>query len=206
MTGPSLNPEISHEDALRLGTYSVLGALLAQPPSSELLEQLAAAGGDSDSDALGRAWTLLAAASQKADVAAVRQEHNDVFIGITQGEITPYASWYRNGELMDAALVALRRDLKKLGFQRAEHTRDPEDHLAALCEVMAMLIDERSPEEARFFMTHLAPWAVHCLADLGQVDTPFHAHLGRLGQTFMEVESRRLEGESLEDPVRIVEP
>lgn len=73
---------------------------------------------------------------------------------------------------MDAALVALRRDLKALGFQRAEHSHDPEDHLAALAEVMAMLIEARAPDEARFFMDHLAPWAAECLADLGRVDTP----------------------------------
>jgi len=198
--------ELNESDALRADVYRLLARLLRDAPDASLLDWLTELEIEQDGTLLAERWAALVTAAGETTVDILERAHFRHLVGVVQGDITPYASWYRNGELMDAALVALRRDLKKLGFQRAEHTRDPEDHLAALCEVMAMLIDERSPEEARFFMTHLAPWAVHCLADLGQVDTPFHAHLGRLGQTFMEVESRRLEGESLEDPVRIVEP
>lgn len=198
--------ELNDSDALRADVYRLLARLLRDAPDASLLDWLAGLEIEQDGTVLAERWAALVTAAGETTVDILERAHFRHLVGVVQGDITPYASWYRNGELMDAALVALRRDLKMLGFQRAEHTRDPEDHLAALCEVMAMLIDERSPEEARFFMTHLAPWAVHCLADLGQVDTPFHAHLGRLGQTFMEVESRRLEAESLEDPVRIVEP
>lgn len=198
--------ELNDSDALRADVYRLLARLLRDAPDASLLDWLAGLEIEQDGTVLAERWAALVTAAGETTVDLLERAHFRHLVGVVQGDITPYASWYRNGELMDAALVALRRDLKMLGFQRAEHTRDPEDHLAALCEVMAMLIDERSPEEARFFMTHLAPWAVHCLADLGQVDTPFHAHLGRLGQTFMEVESRRLEAESLEDPVRIVEP
>lgn len=194
MTGPSLNPEISHEDALRLGTYSVLGALLAQPPSKELLEQLAAAGGDSESDALGRAWTLLAAEAQKADVAAVRQEHNDVFIGITQGEITPYASWYLHGSLMERPLIQVRQALDELGVQRNSGVKEPEDHGGALLETMALLINAADVDferEQRFFQQHLEPWLAQCFRDIQEAPSAaFYAPVGQLGEAFMSLESQ----------------
>lgn len=194
MTGPSLNPEISHEDALRLGTYSVLGALLARPPSAELLEQLGAAGGDSDSDALGRAWSRLAAAALRADVAEVRQEHNDVFIGVAQGEITPYASWYLHGSLMERPLVHVRQALDELGVQRNSGVKEPEDHGGALLETMALLInagDVDFDREQRFFQEHLEPWLAECFRDIQEAPSAvFYAPVGQLGAAFMSLESQ----------------
>ncbi|MGM0534994.1 MAG: TorD/DmsD family molecular chaperone [Pseudomonadota bacterium] len=198
--------ELNERDALRADVYRLLARLLREAPDASLLDWLAGLEVERDGTLLAQRWASLVAAAGVATAHDLEQAHFRHLVGVVQGDITPYASWYRNGELMDAALVTLRRDLKRLGFQRAKHSREPEDHLAALCEVMAMLIEARSPDEARFFMTHLAPWASHCLADLGNVDTTFHAHLGRLGEAFIEEESRRLEAESREDPVRIVEP
>lgn len=198
--------ELNERDALRADVYRLLARLLREAPDASLLEWLAGLEVEQDGTLLAERWASLVAAAGATTADLLERAHFRHLVGVVQGDITPYASWYRNGELMDAALVTLRRDLKALGFQRAEHSRDPEDHLAALCEVMAMLIEARSAVEARFFMAHLAPWAADCLADLGRVDTPFHAHLGLLGQAFIEEESRRLEAESREDPVRIVEP
>ena len=198
--------ELNESDALRADVYRLLARLLREPPDASLLDWLAGLEVEQDGTVLAERWASLVDAAGEASVEDLERAHFQHLVGVVQGDITPYASWYRNGELMDAALVALRRDLKALGFRRAEHSRDPEDHLAALAEVMAMLIEGRSPEEARFFMTHLAPWATDCLADLGRVETPFHARLGRLGQAFMEQEYRRLEAEAQQDPVRIVEP
>ena len=109
-------------------------------------------------------------------------------------------------ELMEAALVALRQDLRALGFERSEHTRDPEDHLAAMCEVMAMLIAAQSSEQFTFFQQHLAPWASRCWDDLAKVDTAFYSALGQLGSAFMESEQARLSDQAAYQPVRIVEP
>lgn len=198
--------ELNEHDALRADVYRLLARLLREAPDASLLEWLAGLEVDQDGTLLAERWASLVVAAGATTDDALERAHFRHLVGVVQGDITPYASWYRNGELMDAALVALRRDLKALGFQRAEHSRDPEDHLAALCEVMAMLIEARARDEARFFMTHLAPWAADCLADLGRVDTPFYAHLGLLGQAFIEEEFRRLDAESREAPVRIVEP
>ena len=198
--------ELNEDDALRADVYRLLARLLREAPDASLCDWLAGLEVDQDGTLLAERWAALVHAAAESRVETLERAHFRHLVGVVQGDITPYASWYRNGELMDAALVALRRDLRSLGFARAEHSRDPEDHLAALCEVMAMLIEARSPHAARFFMTHLAPWAADCLADLGRVETPFYARLGRLGQAFMDVEAQRLEGESRQDPVRIVEP
>ncbi len=159
---------------------------------------------------MAQRWAALvnaaAEATPEATPEALSRAHFRHLVGVVQGDVVPYASWYRNGELMDDALVSLRRDLKILGFQRADHTNDPEDHLLALCEVMAMLIESRSFNESRFFMSHLAPWAADCMADLGRVENAFYASVGRLGAAFMESEKSRLESEANRDPVRIVEP
>lgn len=122
---------------------------------------------------------------------------------------------------MDTALVDLRKDLRRLGIQRHTDQHDPEDHLGALCEAMAMLLlDEvtatasaspsfhhdasshltsshvtssHAPQHhaAHFFQRHIAPWAPRCLHDLSQVDSAFYAALGNLGQAFLALENER---------------
>ncbi|WP_372611748.1 molecular chaperone [Halomonas sp.] len=198
--------ELSDTDALRADVYRLVADLLREPPDQALLDWLAGLQIEQDGGVLAERWAALASAAAQATPEELSRAHFRHLVGVVEGDVVPYASWYLNGELMDNALVALRRDLKVLGFQRADHTNDPEDHLLALCEVMAMLIESRSFNEPRFFMSHLAPWAVDCLADLGRVEYAFYASVGRLGAAFMESEKSRLESEANRDPVRIVEP
>ncbi|HSP31563.1 MAG TPA: molecular chaperone TorD family protein [Halomonas sp.] len=203
-------PTLKEADALRADIYRLLATLLRQAPDAELLNWLAELDIEQDGSRLAECWHALAAAAagtkeSGAETERLQSAHFRHLVGVIQGDVIPYASWYRNGELMEAALVALRQDLRVLGFERSEHTRDPEDHLAALCEVMAMLIESASQEQAYFFSQHLAPWAASCLADLGQVDTAFYAALGQLGSAFMESEQARLSIDVGHTPVRIVE-
>lgn len=199
-------PTLKEADALRADIYRLFATLLRQAPDAELLDWLAELAIEQDGSRLAECWQSLAIAAQNANVEQLQRAHFRLLVGVIQGEVVPYASWYRNGELMEAALVALRQDLRALGFERSEHTRDPEDHLAALCEVMAMLIDAESAEQSYFFNQHLAPWADSCFVDLGQVDTAFYAALGQLGGAFMESEQARLSVNAGHTPVRIVEP
>lgn len=198
-------PTLKEADALRADIYQLLATLLRQAPDAELLNWLAELAIEQDGSRLAECWQALAIAAADAEHKRLQSAHFRHLVGVIQGEVVPYASWYRNGELMEAALVALRQDLRVLGFERSEHTRDPEDHLAALCEVMAMLIESASQEQAYFFSQHLAPWAASCFADLGQVDTAFYAALGQLGSAFMESEQARLSIDAGHAPVRIVE-
>lgn len=192
MTETTTPRPADEELALHAEIYRLLARLLRQAPNGELLDWLGELQAEDDGP-LGRAWDGLAAAARQAQPSALERAHFRHLIGVIQGEVVPYASWYRQGELMDEALVGLRRDLKRLGIARHADNSDPEDHLAALFECMALL-GESQPEAApAFFERHLAPWASDCLADLARVDTPFYARLAELGLAFMAHEQARLE-------------
>ncbi|WP_027947459.1 TorD/DmsD family molecular chaperone [Litchfieldella anticariensis] len=198
--------ELEETQALRAEIYRLLSRLLREAPDQPLLDWLSALEVENDGSALTSCWSSLAIAAREASSDALTRAHFRHLVGVIEGDVIPYASWYRNGDLMDEALITLRRDIKQLGFERSEDTQDPEDHLAAICEVMAMLIEAHSSAEATFFMKHLAPWASRCFADLEAVDTLFYSRLGRLGRTFIDMEFGRLEDEANHETVRLVEP
>lgn len=192
--------------ALRADVYRLLARLLREAPDAELLAWLGDLEVEDEASPLAASWRGLVEVSRHARPENLAREHFRHLVGVIQGDVTPYASWYRDGELMDHALVALRRDLKALGIERDAQVREPEDHLAALCETMALLIEAGSPAEARFFMAHLAPWATACLTDLAGVESAFYSRLGRLGRAFIDREEALLAREAAQEPVRLVEP
>jgi len=196
------------QEALRADLYRLLARLVREPADGDLLAWLATLEIEDErhQDPVATALKALARAAAEAAAGELARAHFRHLVGVVQGEITPYASWYRNGELMDQALVSLREDLRRLGFARSEASRDPEDHLAALFEIMAMLIEDRSPQTAAFFMAHLAPWTERCLGDLAGVDTAFYARTGELGVAFLARERGQLATEAQRSPVRIIEP
>jgi len=204
---PQSTVALSEEDALRADIYGLLAGLVRQAPDAELLDWLGGLEIDADGTPLTQAWQALSQAAEAATPDTLERAHFRHLVGVIQGDITPYASWYRQGELMEAALVELRQDLRALGFERTTHTPEPEDHLAALCEVMAMLVtDAAKPRQAGFFFHHLAPWALQCWGDLAKVESAFYAALGDLGRAFMESESARLQEAASQSAVRIVSP
>ena len=182
--------ELARYDALRHENHALLGALMARPPGAELLANLAALEPDGAAGSpLEAAWRGLAAAAAEADPA-------ELFIGIGRGELVPFASWYLTGFLMEQPLTALRDDLARLGFARRDGVGEPEDHVAALSEVMAMLVGD--PDHAaghdvqrHFFNTHLAPFAVRFWRDLeGATNARFYRAVGRLGAVFTDLEAK----------------
>ncbi|WP_458525682.1 TorD/DmsD family molecular chaperone [Onishia taeanensis] len=201
-----------HEaDALRADIYRILARLVREAPTPELLTWLAGLDAETDDSMLARCWSsLIQSAADHASAehsAQLSRAHFRLLVGVIEGEVTPYASWYRQGHLMDEPLLALRRDLRRLGIQRAENCSDPEDHLAAICEVMAMLLDDDHRQGAAdFFMAHLAPWATRCFDDLAHTDTPFYARVGALGSAFMAEELRHQSEEAARQPLRILAP
>ncbi|MDP3534535.1 MAG: molecular chaperone TorD family protein [Halomonas sp.] len=199
-------PTLSDSEALRSDIYQLLASLLRQAPDAELLQWFAALEIEQDGSRLAECWAALSSTARDTTPEALQRAHFRHLVGVIQGEIVPYGSWYLNGELMEAALVALRHDLRALGFERRESVHEPEDHLAAVCEVMAMLVASQSQEQGYFFQQHIKPWAGSCFADLAKVDTAFYAALGQLGGAFMESEQASLSDQAAYQPVRIVEP
>jgi len=183
-------------DAVRANAYSLLARLLASPPDESVLGLLRGIDpvGDADADMAG-AWQALRLAAERADVAALDDEYHDLFIGIGRGELVPYGSWYLTGFMMDQPLALLRADLAALGFERQDEVREPEDHVAALCEVMAMLAGEGEPIDVqqRFFQRHVEGWITTFCLDLQRAKTArFYRAVGALAEAFFSVERKYL--------------
>lgn len=184
--------------ALRANTYSLLARLLREVPDRQLLDILSAietAEGEAQ-HGLGLSWHLLKLNATHARLGELDDEFHDLFIGLGHGEVIPYASWYRTGYLMDKPLARLRHDLQRLGIERQEQTSEPEDHLAALFEAMALLIESGSElnEQRQFYRDHLHGWLDDCFRDIEQAPSArFYKAVGQLGQHFVELEQRYLD-------------
>ena len=129
---------ISEEDVLRSQLYEFLATLLRVEPANEVLAQVAGLTGD-DSP-IGQASATLAHLARQMDAANIRSEYVDLFIGVGRGELLPYCSYYLTGFLNEKPLASLRQDMAAIGIVRADGVKDPEDHIASLCDMMAGLI------------------------------------------------------------------
>jgi TorA maturation chaperone TorD len=186
------------EDRLRADTYRVLGRLLAAPPDAATLDLFARSPVSNEDSLLAVAWRMLAMSAGRASAADVADEYQSLFIGLGRGELVPFGSWYLTGFLMEQPLARLRTDMQKLGFEREAGVREPEDHAAALCEMMALLAEEggtRSLEaQAAFFETHIGPWMTRFFRDMQQASSArFYRAVGQLGEQFINTDQRYLE-------------
>jgi TorA maturation chaperone TorD len=184
---------VPEEELFRARIYALLARLLSAPPDAALLSDLAGLKGDETG--LGRAFAALARAAAATAPHLVADEYHALFIGLTRGELLPYASYYLTGFLHEKPLAALRETLALLGIARAPGVSEPEDHVAALCEVMAGLIDgaygaaQPLATQSRFFAAYMAPWAGRFFAELvGAEAADFYASAGELGRRFVEIE------------------
>jgi TorA maturation chaperone TorD len=191
-----INGMPDEEQHYRASAYALLAALLRNPPDACLLTQVAAFSQvDASADELGLSMSLLGLAASTSNVLQVDDEFHDLFIGLGRGELVPYGSWYLTGFLMEKPLSRLRDDLALLGFERAGDFTEPEDHVAALCEVMVMLIGEGGDESAQktFFEAHIGSWLEHFFIDLSEAKSAvFYRAVGRFGAMFMALDKRYL--------------
>lgn len=188
---------ISEEQARRAGTYSVLAALLRDLPSAEVLDFVARLEADAEASKseLVLSLTMLSLASRHSSIESLHEEYHALFIGLGRGELVPYGSWYQTGFLMEKPLGLLRADLARLGFERSDDVHEPEDHIAALCEVMAMLIQDEVPIDLQrqFFNSHIGNWAESFFNDLADARSAvFYRSVARLGSAFLSLEARYL--------------
>jgi TorA maturation chaperone TorD len=200
------------EDRLRADTYRVLGRLLAAPPDAETLGLFAQSPVSNEDNLLAVAWRMLAMSAGRAAPEDVADEYQSLFIGLGRGELVPFGSWYLTGFLMEQPLARLRADMRKLGFEREEGVSEPEDHAAALCEMMALLAEEGGPgsleAQADFFETHIGTWMTRFFRDMQQASTArFYRAVGQLGEQFINTDQRYLEmversADTSADPVR----
>lgn len=186
---------VGDEDQARAQVYTLLGALLAAPPQEALLNalrEIEAPAPTPEGQDMTAAWGSLKQAAARAEIAAVADEYQDLFIGVGRGELMPYGSWYVTGFLMEKPLAELRQDLRRLGFERQEGVSEPEDHAAALCETMGLIVanaDGQLEVQREFFEKHIKPWMGRFFGDLTTArSASFYRAVGLLGERFLEVE------------------
>jgi TorA maturation chaperone TorD len=152
------------EDAARGDFYALLGRLLHAAPDQALLRQIAAAPAiPADGDAaLARAWQGLRDASSVMDADAAAEEYETLFEGMGKSELSIYAGYFGCAPEIDHPRVRIQADLAALGLARPATVTEPEDHFAALFDVMRVLVAGgagRAPaalaEQRRFFDAYL---------------------------------------------------
>ncbi len=202
----ALTPEhrepLDAEQLQRAACYGLIAAVLRQAPDDAVLDyigQLSTEPPPQGADELLLSMSALGMAARLHNPAALDDEFHDLFIGLGRGEVVPYGSWYLTGFLQEKPLSDLRTDLGLLGFSRSEDTYEPEDHVAALCEVMQMMISEgRAVEIQRAFIEkHMLPWMERFFDDLGTAQSAvFYRSVARFAGAFLRFEHEYLSMQS----------
>ncbi len=189
---------IAPEDSLRANTYMLLASVLRAPLDSDTLADLAAL--EAGDGPMGVALSALASAAHRTQTEDTREEFQDLFIGVGAAELKPYASYYLTGFLYEKPLAKLRQEMERIGIARADDIAEPEDHIAALCEMMCGLITGAFGEAAdiatqrAFFDTHIGSWAGRFFENLeSSPNARFYRPVGTIGKLFMEIEQRSFE-------------
>ncbi|MGL4495932.1 MAG: Cro/CI family transcriptional regulator [Beijerinckiaceae bacterium] len=178
-------------DRARAQEYRLIASLFAHAPDRDMLRRLAQLTGDASP--LGMTHIALAEAVARAEAETLQREFFHLFIGVGRGEYLPFASWYMTGFLHDRPLARVREDFARFGIALNDDLRDPEDHIAILCDAMAGLCDgslaERDQAKA-FFEAHLKPWAARFFADVeNAANAPFYSVAARVARQFIEIET-----------------
>lgn len=183
---------IEDVDQARAREYALLSTLLARSPDAGMIERLAGLRGDAT--ALGRAHAVLAKVAGCTTAEQTEREYFALFVGLGDGGLFPYASYYLTGALQGRPLAGLRDTLRRLGIERAPEDSEPEDHVAFLLAIMATLVGGRvaapTGADREIFEANLAPWIGRFFADLERARSAvFYASVGALGRAFIEIEA-----------------
>ena len=192
---------IPEEDRQRANLYGLLARVLAEPMGDETLEVVRALEGQSDKNELGAAFATLGTVAVRTPRGVAEEEFSALFYGDgSGGEILPYASYYLTGFLLEKPLAKLRGDMAVLGIKNSGISKEPEDHIAYLCEIMHGLITGAFNELAsletqqKFFETHMAPWVGRFFSELeGAESASLYMPVGTIGRLFMAIEAKAFE-------------
>ena len=194
--------ELAPEDAARADFYALLARLWHAGPDAVLLAAIAAAdeiAAEGDQAGLADAWRQLQAAAAATDAETARTEHEALFVGTGRAAVTPYASHYLTETARERLLVALRDELMELGLERDQGVHEPEDHFAALLEVMRHLVAAGSSDAAlqrqKNFFTRYMHRAYNPLTDqvMASTKTSFYGYVARFTKAFCDTEAASLD-------------
>jgi TorA maturation chaperone TorD len=192
---------LTEEDRGRADLYALLARLGYAGPDRALLDSIARNEDlfGADDLPLGRAWRALARAARDADPDALRLEYDSIFVGVGKAAVTLYASYYLTPAGRERIVVALRDEWRELGLVRTGDTHEPEDHIAALCEVMRHLISLGSDDHAigrqrQFFMRYISNAYIPLTDAIQNLSaTGFYPAVGRVMRAFFDIESQSFE-------------
>lgn len=198
---PDVPPALTPEDQARAGYYALLARLYYAGPDARLLEAIA--GGDKTFTGGGQtqlvaAWNALAAASAATDAGAARLEYDQIFVGTGKAVVTLYASHYLAETGREKILVRLKDELSAMGLARSQLAHEPEDHVAALLDVMRHLISQGSSDAAlqqqrAFFNRYIEPFFPRFCDAISAIDhLIFYQYVGAFARAFFGVESEAL--------------
>jgi TorA maturation chaperone TorD len=201
------NPRaVTAEDQVRADFYALLASLFHHAPDDRLLQAIVIAPEPVADGAaeLTKAWRALAAASAVVTHEAVEEEYEAVFVGVGRPPVMLYGSYYLAGFMMEKPLAELRNDLARLGFARAPEVREPEDHLAALCDVMrALILGDLSDapatieQQKAFFVRHIKPWVTKCCSAVASFEkSNYYRRVSAFADAFFYIESQVFEMQS----------
>ncbi len=193
---------LTEEDQARANLYGLLARLWYAAPDQALLgafTQSERSTDDAGDTALARAWRGLAreiAAANPDELAdELAHEYDALFTGTGRAEITLYCSHYLTESGRERVVVALRDILPELGLGRDSGTSEPEDHFAALLEIMRHMIVQGSDVaqitfQEKFFLSYIeAAYVPLTDAVLANGGAHFYKDVARLTRAFLDVES-----------------
>ncbi|CAH1521131.1 Putative formate dehydrogenase-specific chaperone [Vibrio owensii] len=187
-----MDTQREQEQTLRTEIYLVLSALFRSAPSEDMIEFLTSLEVEPSESAMQKAWIALQQTAKDSNREALEDEYQDLFIGIGRGEVMPFGSWHMTGAMMEKPLAEIRHDLELLGFERDENVKEPEDHIAALCEVMSMLTGEEEDLQQAVFNKHIAPWFNSFTQQLENAQSAnFYKPAAQLCEAFLTLEQVR---------------
>lgn len=195
----TLQRTLPPEEAARADFYALLARLLHGAPDAGLLATLAAAAPiPADGDpALAKAWQDLVHASSAMDAEAAVDEYERLFVGVGKSAVSIYAGFYSGAPAIDHPRVRLQAELAALGLGRNASNHEPEDHFAALLDMMRVLVAGgagRGPatlaEQRRFYQAYLQPGIGRFFATVGQSPKAnYYRTVAALGSAFTALES-----------------
>jgi TorA maturation chaperone TorD len=196
-----VQPAIAAEDQARANFYALLGRLYGGAPDAALLRAIAAAdelpvtAAEGPARDLAEGWRMLIAASAVMDTEAASQEYVDLFVGVGRSEVSLHASGYlaRAGS---SVLAEMRAELSRQGLGRKQGVSIYEDHLAAVCETMRVLIvgapgvePSSFADQRKFFETYVSSWVARCCAAIiASAIANYYRRVAEFTQSFVAIE------------------
>jgi len=185
---------IPPEEQARANFYGLLARLFYAPPDAALLQAIGLEKLEGD---LAQPWEELKRAAAAAAPEAVREEYETAFIGTGKAPVTLYSTAYTIRYSNEVPLAELRGELARLGLARRTEVREPEDHIAALCDTMRHLVAEQKKdleEQRRFFSRWIYPAIEPLCSAIERSDkTAFYKPVARFARGFCTLEHMAFE-------------